>query len=112
MKFVNKHNPLGLPRGSVRAIITLSLLLFSIIWFWVMSSLDTPLIILDTFLIVYYFTKRENSLNNLKNYKLRYSINNKNNEAIISGLSAGDAINKFKIDINKNILIDEIIRID
>ena len=113
-----KDYPLGLPQGSVRAILALSMVVFVFVWFFEFKTIPKELVGLVTFVITYYFTKRDGYDRKLKHYKLRYRENNqaKVKETIISANTPGEAISKLNDSLSNveylNLLVDEIIRID
>ena len=53
-----KNDPLGLPKGSVRAIIALIIILGSFIYFFIAKEFPPELVGLDGAVIGYYMTKR------------------------------------------------------
>ena len=114
----NKEYPLGLPQGSIRAMLALSMVVFAFIWFFEFKTLPIELTNLITFTLTFYFTKRDGYTNKIGNYKLRYRENNQAEvkETIISGITPGGAIDKLRSTLSNkeylNLLIDEIIRID
>jgi len=119
MAFWNKNQPLGIPEGSVRAMLALSMILFSFWYFYEFKQIPKELVGLDTFVITYYFTKRDGYKNNTSHWKIRYVLNEqaKTRESIYSAVSVADAINKLKQDYDgnetaTNIIIEQYERLD
>jgi len=117
-KIFNKDYPLGLPQGSVRAILALSMVIFVFVWFIEFKNIPKELVGMISFVLTWYFVKRDGYVNKTNHYKLRYRINeqSKLQETIISEITPGEAINKLRSNLSEteylNLMVDEIIRID
>ena len=100
MGFWNKYQPLGIPEGSVRAILALSVIAFSFWYFYEFKQIPKELVGMDTFVITYYFTKRDNKKDREQYWKLRFKINPQSplRESIYIGKDIGESINKLKQD--------------
>lgn len=59
MKLLDKNNPLGLPKGSVRAVLALFITGFSFFYFIKNNEFPSDLIGINGFVLGYYFTKRD-----------------------------------------------------
>ena len=117
-RFFSKEYPLFLPEGSIRAILALSMIVFTFWYFYLYKDIPSQLVAIVTFTITYYFTKRDGYERKRKHYKIRYRENNQSEvkEVIVTGITPGDAITKLKENLKNqeylNLMIDEIGRID
>ncbi|MBW3020041.1 hypothetical protein KY334_01985 [Candidatus Woesearchaeota archaeon] len=104
MAFWNKEQPLGIPEGSVRALLALSMIVFTFWYFWLFKEIPKELVGLDTFVITYYFTKRDGYNRKVGHWKLRYKLNEQSRvlESVYSAISVADAIDKLKQDYQNN----------
>jgi len=113
-----KEYPLGLPEGSVRAILALSMIVFVFVWFFEYKTIPNSMTNVIVFVITWYFTKRDNYTRKLIHYKIRYKINEqaKMTEIIISAVNPGEAIDKLRNSLKGkeylNLLIEDIKRLD
>ena len=110
--------PLFLPEGSVRAILALSMIMFTFWYFYLFRDIPKELVSMLTFTITYYFTKRDGYEKKSSHYKLRYRENNQSDEkeTIISGITPGECIEKLRENLSENeylnLMVDKIERID
>ncbi len=115
---LNNEYPLGLPEGSVRAILALSMIVFVFVWFFEFKTIPKELVGIVTFVITYYFTKRDGYTRKLIHYKIRYKINEKSKitEVIITAVTPGEAIDKLRNNLKDteylNLMIEEINRLN
>jgi hypothetical protein len=58
---MNSDQPLGLPQGSVRAILALLVIIFSGIYFVLYNVFPDQLLVLDTMVLTWYFVSRGNA---------------------------------------------------
>jgi len=55
---MNPNEPLGLPKGSVRAILALEIVTYCLVYFWVFREFSVPIVSLLFTVTTFYFASR------------------------------------------------------